>query len=130
MNSIERRTSQQESYEMGMHLETRGVVVELTGRRIVREVNLRLEAGEIVGLLGLNRGGKSTMLRTIYRMIRPLAGEILLHGDDVWKLSARESARRTGVVVQESSTDFLFTVREIVHMGRTPQKRMFERETR
>lgn len=129
MKSIKRRTRKSEDNMVGTHLETRDVTVELAGQRIVREINLCVEAGEIVGLLGPNGSGKSTMLRTIYRMIRPFAGEVLLSGDDVWKLSARESARRTGVVVQESSADFLFTVREIVHLGRTPQKGVFERET-
>jgi iron complex transport system ATP-binding protein len=129
MRIATRRTSPQGDAAAGTRLETREVIVELAGQRIVHEVNLCLEAGEIVGLLGPNGSGKSTLLRTIYRMIRPLAGDVLLNGDEVWKLSARESARRTGVVVQESPTDFLFTVREVVHMGRTPQKGMLERET-
>jgi iron complex transport system ATP-binding protein len=62
--------------------------------------------------------------------LRPIAGQIHLSGDDVWKLSARESARRTGVVVQERSSEFEFTVREVVQMGRTPHKSMLDRETR
>ena len=129
MSSIKRRTSPQEDHAVGTHLETRAVTVELAGQRIVHEINLCLEAGEIVGLLGPNGSGKSTLLRTIYRVIRPVAGEVLLNEDEVWKLSARESARRTGVVVQEASADFLFTVREIVHLGRIPQKGILERET-
>ncbi len=129
MSIARRRVNQPEDHAAGTHLETRDVLVELAGQRIIREVTLQLEAGEIVGLIGPNGSGKSTLLRTIYRVIRPLAGDILLNADEVWKLSARESARRTAVVTQESSTDFIFTVREIVQMGRTPHKGMLERET-
>ncbi len=107
-----------------MKLEVDHVVVNLSSRRIVDEVSLTVTPGEIVGLIGPNGSGKSTLLRAIYRMLRPAAGLVQLGGDDVWQLSARESARRTGVVVQESPSDFDFTVAEVVQMGRTPHKRM------
>jgi iron complex transport system ATP-binding protein len=61
-------------------------------------------------------------------MLRPLSGNILLDGDDVWKLSARESAQRTGIVVQESNDNFEFTVREVVEMGRIPHKKLWEKD--
>ncbi|QBD83752.1 ABC transporter ATP-binding protein [Ktedonosporobacter rubrisoli] len=111
-----------------MHLEARNVSAELAGRRIVKAVNMHVKPGELVGLIGPNGSGKSTLLRTVYRILRPRAGQILLNTDDVWKLSARESARRTGVVVQESPHDFEFTVREIVKMGRIPHKGMLARD--
>jgi len=82
-----------------------------------------------VGLIGPNGSGKSTLLRAIYRLLKPAAGRISLGGDDVWLLSARESARRTGVVVQEAPVDFEFSVREIVAMGRTPHKGLLARDT-
>lgn len=112
-----------------MHLETRNVSIELANQRIVQHVNLQVQTGEIIGLVGPNGSGKSTLLRSIYRVLRPCAGHILLNSDDIWKFNAREAARRTGVVVQESLTDFAFTVREVVQMGRTPHKRLLDRET-
>jgi iron complex transport system ATP-binding protein len=113
-----------------LHVQMRGVVVELAGRRIVQGVNLAIEPGEIVGLVGPNGSGKSTLLRTLYHMVRPIAGNILLNTDEVWRLSPREAARRVGVVAQESPSDFEFTVREVVEMGRTPHKGMLDRETK
>jgi iron complex transport system ATP-binding protein len=105
-----------------MKLETQSVAVALAGRRIVEDVSLHVATGEIVGLIGPNGSGKSTLLRTIYRLLRPAAGYVRLGDDDVWRMSARESARRTGVVVQEAPSDFEFTVAEVVEMGRTPHK--------
>jgi iron complex transport system ATP-binding protein len=113
-----------------LKLETHTVAIDLSGRRIVDDVSLSVQPGEIVGLIGPNGSGKSTLLRSVYRMLRPVAGHVLIGGDEVWQLSARESARRTGVVVQESPSDFEFTVREVVQMGRTPHKGMLSADTR
>jgi len=112
-----------------MKLDVEQVAVELSSRRIVNDVSLSVAPGEIVGLIGPNGSGKSTLLRSVYRMLRPAAGAVRLGGDDVWQLSARESARRTGVVVQEMPSDFEFTVAEVVQMGRTPHKGMLAQDT-
>ncbi len=112
-----------------MKLDVEQVAVDLSSRRIVNEVSLSVAPGEVVGLIGPNGSGKSTLLRAIYRMLRPAAGAVRLGGDDVWQLSARESARRTGVVVQETPSDFEFTVAEVVAMGRTPHKGMLAQDT-
>ncbi len=113
-----------------MKLDVRGVAVDLSGRRIVRDVALEVAPGEVVGLIGPNGSGKSTLLRAVYRMLRPAAGLVALGGDDVWRLSARESARRTAVVVQEAPGEFEFTVGEVVLMGRTPHKGRLQGDTR
>ena len=109
-----------------MKLEVNEVAVAIASRRIVNEVSLEVAPGEIVGLIGPNGSGKSTLLRAVYRLLKPMAGYVQLGGDDVWRLSAREAARRTAVVVQETPSDFDFTVREVVEMGRTPHKGLLE----
>lgn len=109
-----------------MKLEVNEVAVAIASRRIVNEVSLEVAPGEIVGLIGPNGSGKSTLLRSVYRLLKPVAGYVQLGGDDVWHLSAREAARRTAVVVQETPSDFDFTVREVVEMGRTPHKGLLE----
>ncbi|MFC4112891.1 ABC transporter ATP-binding protein [Nonomuraea zeae] len=105
-----------------MKLDLRGVSVRLDGHGIVHEADLTVADGEIVGLVGPNGCGKSTLLRSIYRALRPAAGLISVDGDDVHRLPAREAARRTAVVAQETPADLDFTVAEIVLMGRTPYK--------
>lgn len=112
-----------------MRLETSAISWSVAGRQIVREVSVGCAAGRIAGVIGPNGSGKSSLLRCIYRVLRPDAGTITVDGRDVWRLSARDTARRVGVVLQERAGTFDFTVREIVLMGRSPHKRPFDRET-
>ncbi|MEV0387180.1 ABC transporter ATP-binding protein [Nonomuraea sp. NPDC050643] len=105
-----------------MKLDLHGVSVTLDGHPIVREAGLLAGDGEFVGLVGPNGCGKSTLLRTIYRALRPSAGLITVDGDDVHRLPARQAARRTAVLAQDTPPDLDFTVAEIVAMGRTPYR--------
>ncbi|MGW4797051.1 ABC transporter ATP-binding protein [Nonomuraea sp. NPDC004297] len=105
-----------------MRLDLSGVSVRLDDRPIVHEAGLRVDDGEFVALVGPNGCGKSTLMRTIYRALRPSAGLITVDGDDVHGLSWRESARRTAVVAQETPAELDFTVGEVVLMGRTPYR--------
>jgi iron complex transport system ATP-binding protein len=113
----------------GMRVNLSGISVTIDGATIVSEVDLSAEPGHVVGLIGPNGSGKSTLLRTIYRVLRPTAGIIRLDGDDLWKLSARDAARRRAAVTQDHAVDADFTVGEVAAMGRTPHKGPFDRDT-
>lgn len=110
-----------------MRVDAAGVVVDIDGVRIVSAGVLRAEPGTMVGLVGPNGSGKSTFLRTLYRVLRPSAGLVTVDGDDVWGLSARQSAQRTAVLTQDGPADFDFSVREIISLGRVPHKGALER---
>ncbi len=112
-----------------MNLRVEDVSWSVDSQPILQEVGAEVGAGEFVGILGPNGSGKSSLLRSIYRALKPDAGYISLNGDDVWKLDPREAARRTAAVLQESPGEFDFVVWEMVLMGRTPHKKMFSRET-
>lgn len=113
---------------MSPHLSVQDLSVDLDGKRIVDAVLLDIQKGAFVGLVGPNGSGKSTLLRTIYRVLKPRDGQVILLNDDVWKMSARDAAKRTAVVAQERMGDFEFTVGELVAMGRYVHKRAFETE--
>jgi iron complex transport system ATP-binding protein len=111
-----------------MKLQVDSVSWGVTGTPIVDDVSLRCAPGDLVGVIGPNGSGKSSLLRCIYRVLRPDAGTITLDGESVWRLSVRETARRVAVVLQERVGDLDFSVREVVHMGRTPHKTLFDGE--
>ncbi|MED4779294.1 ABC transporter ATP-binding protein [Brevibacillus choshinensis] len=112
-----------------MKLLAKDITVSLTNKQIIHDICLEVKAGEFVGLIGPNGSGKSTLLKSIYRVLKPTTGWIGLDGDDIYQLSNRVSARRMAVVRQESSVEFDFSVQEIVMMGRSPHKKMFQVDT-
>ncbi|WP_414584324.1 ABC transporter ATP-binding protein [Scytonema sp. PCC 10023] len=112
-----------------MNLEVKHLSWSIEGKQILHDINLEVSPGEFVGLIGPNGSGKSTLLRCIYRVLKPDTGVITLNGKNIWHLSSREMATATAVVLQETSTEFDFTVEEIVLMGRNPHQGLFDRET-
>ena len=61
---------------------------------VVRGLDLTVDAGEVVALLGPNGAGKTTTLRAISGIVKPLAGRVLLEGDDLARLSPSARASR------------------------------------
>jgi len=112
-----------------VRLDVRGVSWSVDDTRVLADVALSCAAGTLVGLVGPNGSGKSSLLRCIYRMIRPDSGTASVDGRDVWDLTPRILARELGVVLQERSGETAFTVREIVLMARGPHKKLLERDT-
>ncbi|MEU7635115.1 MULTISPECIES: ABC transporter ATP-binding protein [unclassified Streptomyces] len=111
-----------------MRIDIEELRVGYAGRDVVAGVHLMAAAGEIVGLVGPNGSGKSSVLRTVYRHLRPTAGRVLLDGTDLRTLSLGRTARHIAALPQERAADFELTVREVVGMGRTPYKRAFAGE--
>lgn len=106
-----------------------GVSVRAGVHALVTDVSLEAHPGEVIGVVGPNGSGKSSLLRAVYRVLRPASGQVLIDGSDAWKLPVREVARTVAVVVQEAGADFDLTVRDIVAMGRTPHKRLLDADT-
>ena len=112
-----------------MKVTVAGVHVVIDDHRIVSDVSVEVQSGHLHGVVGPNGSGKSTILRCIYRSLRPTEGAVRLDGDDLWRdLSARAAARRRAVVAQDTNLDLDFSVRDVVAMGRAPHKRLFERD--
>jgi iron complex transport system ATP-binding protein len=102
-----------------------GIVVEglgyAYGERVALEsVDLRVEPGEIVGLLGPNGSGKSTAIKVLSGALEGYRGSVRIEGLDVATIARRDLARAVAVVPQEPRFGFPFTVLEIVLMGRHP----------
>jgi lipopolysaccharide export system ATP-binding protein len=85
-------------------LQAKGLTKTYRRRKVVNDVALRLQQGEIVGLLGPNGAGKTTTFYMIVGLIQPLAGGILLDGEDVTSMPMYQRARRgIGYLSQEPS---------------------------
>ena len=99
------------------------------GQKVVlKDVTFQVRPGEMVGLIGPNGCGKSTVIRALSRIISPLSGRILLDGKSVTKVSRQNLARLLGVVPQMPLLPSAFTAFEIVLMGRNPHLGLFQYE--
>ncbi len=95
-----------------------GVTLAAGGHRLVEDVPLTARPGEVIGLVGPNGSGKSSLLRAVYRVLRPTTGQVGVDGTDAWSLPVRQLARTVAAAVQESGADFDLTVREVVATAR------------
>ena len=110
-------------------LEVSGLAWSAGAKKILSDIDFSIGEGEFVGLIGPNGAGKSSLMRCLYRVNQPDAGKILFNGSDIWQQSARETARNIAVILQEHSEHMGLCVEEIVSLGLTPHKQLFERET-
>lgn len=95
----------------------------------LRGVSLKVDAGEVVTLLGANGAGKSTTLRTISGLIRPTAGEVWFDGQRIDTISAEQIVRLGLSHVPEGRRIFPgLTVRENIMLGSTSRGRLPKRE--
>ena len=96
-------------------------------RQIFRDISFEVRAGEIVCLLGPNGIGKTTLLNCLARLREPLLGSVLLGGEDMAHMPAREIARIIGYVPQTLLPSFDYTVLEYVVTGNAPWLGTFEK---
>jgi iron complex transport system ATP-binding protein len=89
-------------------------------REAVSDISLHVAAGEVVGLIGPNAAGKSTLARIACALLRPDSGSVRLRGDEAFALPRRERARRVAFLSQQEPADIAFTAREVALMGRAP----------
>ncbi len=109
-----------------MLLQVEGLTYSYSEKEAISNVSLQVEKGEFVGLIGPNGSGKSTVLKNIYRGLIPDSGTILLDGENLLSMPYRKSALKLAVVGQENDVPFDFLVEEIVAMGRSPHKKLFD----
>ncbi len=96
-----------------MLLEATELVKSYGGRTVVNKVSYRVDAGEIVGLLGANGAGKTTSFRMTVGMIKPEGGSVRFNGGDVTHLPMYKRARRgMGYLSQEPSIFQRLTVEQ------------------
>lgn len=102
----------------------RGLSVSYERKRVLTNVFLELEAGNVYGVVGPNGAGKSTLFKAILGLIEPNNGTILVNGKSI--LTERKNVV---YVPQKSDVDWQFpaTVYDIIMMGRYPHKKIFQR---
>lgn len=91
------------------------------GVTAIEEIDLEIDAPQVIMIIGSSGAGKSTLIRCINRLIEPTTGSVVLHGTDVTRLGKnglRKARRRMGMIFQEYNLVDRLTVMENVLSGR------------
>src|SRR5215203_7284570 len=112
-----------------MILEGHNLTIGYPDRVAGTGLDVKLNKGEVLALLGPNGGGKTTLLKTLLGLLPPKAGEVRLDGTALSSRSIRERARLIAYVPQTHIATFAFSVETVVLMGRTAHGDLFSRPT-
>ena len=96
-------------------------------RTVIEGLDLVVPPGRITGIVGPNACGKSTLLRSMSRLLAPRGGQVLLDGKAVHRLPAKLLARTLGLLPQSPIAPEGITVADLVGRGRHPHQRVFSR---
>lgn len=94
-------------------------------RTVVDGLHAEIPEGKVTMVVGANACGKSTLLRGLSRLLKPVAGTVTLDGKDIHSRSARDVARTLGLLPQHPTAPDGITVRDLVGRGRYPHQGFF-----
>jgi iron complex transport system ATP-binding protein len=111
-------------------LHTTSLTLGYDDRTVIDDLTLQVPDGRITAIVGANACGKSTLLRSMSRLLRPASGQVLLDGRAVHETPARELARTLGLLPQSPIVPEGISVADLVGRGRHPHQRAFQRWSR
>lgn len=94
---------------------------------IIRDLDIEIQKGDFVTIIGENGSGKSTLLKSLSRSMRPQKGVVYLDGKSIFKQDTRAVARKLAILPQSPKVPEDFTVRDLVSYGRQPHLGMASR---
>lgn len=110
-------------------LQVEGVTLGYGDRVVVEDLDLVVPPGRITGIVGANACGKSTLLRSMARLLGPRAGRVVLDGKDLHAMPTKQVARTLGLLPQSPIAPEGIVVADLVSRGRHPHQGMLTRWT-
>jgi len=112
--------------QMDHSLKATGLGAGYNGKRIIDGIDITIPHGKISVIIGANACGKSTLLKTLARLIKPYAGEISLNNQDLRKIAPKKLAQSLGLLPQSPIVPEGITVSDLVSRGRFPYQSFFK----
>lgn len=106
-----------------------GVTLGYERRTVSTDLSLTIPDDSFTVIVGPNACGKSTLLRSLARLLRPSAGEVVLDGQSIHRMATKEVARRVGLLPQTALAPEGITVSDLVARGRYPHQNLFRQQT-
>ncbi|MEV6976898.1 ABC transporter ATP-binding protein [Kitasatospora sp. NPDC093806] len=123
-------TSTQQGTPATARLTGRGLTLGYDRRTIAEHLDIAIPDHSFTVVIGPNACGKSTLLRALARVLKPAAGAVLLDGQDIAGLPARQVARTLGLLPQSSVAPEGITVADLVARGRYPHQGLLRQWSR
>ncbi|HEY0187372.1 MAG TPA: ABC transporter ATP-binding protein [Cellulomonas sp.] len=98
-------------------------------KTVSTDLSLSIPDGSFTVVVGPNACGKSTLLRSLARLLRPSAGQVVLDGESIHRMATKEVARRVGLLPQTALAPEGITVADLVARGRYPHQNLFRQQT-
>lgn len=96
-------------------------------KNILDSINLDIEPGKITSIIGANACGKSTLLRTMSRLMNPSSGRVLLDAHPIHNMPTKDLAQTLGLLPQTPISPEGITVGDLVSRGRHPYHKLLSR---
>lgn len=123
--STNTRAPEEQDRARPAELATRALRSGYAGRVVVDGVDIDIPSGRISVIVGANACGKSTLLKTMARVLAPMSGQVLLDGEEIRSLPTRRLARRLGLLPQQPIAPEGIAVADLVGRGRSPHQGLF-----
>ncbi|MDO6450996.1 ABC transporter ATP-binding protein [Oceanobacillus profundus] len=104
--------------------EAEQLVAGYDNKTVIQEVSLTIPSNKISVIIGANASGKSTLLKTLARLIKPISGKINLDGKSITKIPSKQLARVLGLLPQSPIVPEGISVADLVGRGRFPHQSM------
>ena len=108
-NSILKTENLSLGYQQKKHIKT-----------VASNINLSFEKGKLITVLGKNGIGKSTLLRTLSKVQKPISGSVFIHQKNIEELTEKQLSTKLSLVLTERLPESQLTVFELIALGRQP----------
>lgn len=93
---------------------------------IIDDINIDFKEGKVYSIIGPNGCGKTTLIRTISRDLKKISGQVLLNGQDIFKMNTKTIAQNIATLSQKQASMSDVSVRSLVSYGRFAHKKFWQ----
>ena len=107
---------------MQYHMTAKNLTAGYNGNPVFRNFEIKIPSGKITTLIGANGSGKSTVLKTLARLLTPLEGVVYLDGESIHRMPTKSVAQKRAMLPQGAQTPAGITVQDLAEYGRYPYR--------